>query len=63
MATFQLDISTLSGENLNYVDTIFVERGRSIQVEWSQGGANQDMQLHGFAVRAVPAEAASVEPS
>lgn len=63
MANFTLDTSTLSGENLNYVESIISERGRSIQLEWSQGGSNQDIRLHGFAVRAVPGESASVQPS
>jgi hypothetical protein len=63
MATFTLDVSTLSGENLNYAENILYERGRSIQLEWTQSGANQDMRLHGFAVRSVAAEGASVEPS
>ena len=63
MALFKLDTSTLSGGNLNYAETPLSERGRSIQIEWSQGGSNQDLRVHGYAVRIVPAERVTMEPS
>lgn len=56
MAVFVLDVSTLSGENLNYVETPFQEKGYSLTLEWVQAGANQDIRVVGHAVRAVGAE-------
>lgn len=55
--------ATFGGNNLNYVESIINERGRSIQIEWTQPGANQDIRLHGWAVRAATAERTSMEPS
>lgn len=63
MGQFVLDTSVLSGENLNYVDSIIEERGRAIQIEWVQSGADQDIKLHGFAIRVAPAEPVSMEQS
>lgn len=60
---FILDVSTLSGLNLNYIDTPLQERGTSIQMEWSQSGNDRDMQLLGYAVRGVPAESMRQESS
>ena len=63
MADFILDVSTLSDDSLNYVEAIIEDRGRSIQIGVSQPGANQDMRIHGYGVRVVPAEQTSREPS
>lgn len=63
MSTFHLDSSRLSGTNLNYVETPIEDRGRSIQIEWVQAGANQDIQILGYAVRGVPGETMAQEPS
>lgn len=56
MGTFTLDISTLSGVNVTYAETPLQERGQTIQMEWVQAGSNQDIRLHGYAVRGVPGE-------
>lgn len=61
MATFRLDISTLSGTNVTYAETPLQERGQTIQCEWVQAGANQNMILHGYAVRGVPGEVMEVD--
>lgn len=53
---FILDISTLAGSIVNYIETPFQEVGQTVQVEWVQAGASQDIRLHGYAVRGVPAE-------
>jgi hypothetical protein len=49
--TFILGSSQLGGSGFAYTETTFEDRGRSIVVEWSQSGANQDMELYGFAIR------------
>ena len=56
MGTFTLDVSTLSGVNVTYVETPFQDVGQTVQVEWVQDGADQDLRLHGYAVRGVPGE-------
>ena len=61
MAVFTLDVSTLSGVNVTYIETPLQERGQTIQAEWVQAGANQDIRLHGFAVRGVPGEMMEVD--
>lgn len=61
MAVFRLDVSTLSGINVTYAETPLQERGQTIQVEWVQAGVNQDLRLHGYAVRAVPGEVMEVD--
>jgi hypothetical protein len=63
MSQFILDTSRLSGGNLNYVETIIEDRGRGIQLEWVQAGSNQDIQILGYAVRAIPGETVAQEPS
>lgn len=32
------------------------DRGRSLIIDWSQGGLNEDMEIFGFSVRFFPAE-------
>jgi len=49
MGVFTLDVSTLSGTNVTYQETPLQERGQTIQMEWVQSGANQDIRLHGYA--------------
>lgn len=61
MGVFTLDVSTLSGVNVTYQETPLQERGQTIQVEWVQAGANQDIRLHGYAVRGVPGEIMEVD--
>ena len=54
--TFILDTSVLGGSDFNYAETIIEDRGRSIIVDWSQGGLDEDMEIFGFSVRFFPAE-------
>jgi hypothetical protein len=46
-----------------FAETDLVERGRAIQIEYIQNGARQDMDIYGYAVRAVPADPAALEAS
>ena len=54
--TFILDTSRLGGSDFNYVETIIEDRGRSIILDWSQTGVDQDMEIYGYSVRFYPAE-------
>ncbi len=54
--TFVLDVSQLGGSGFAFSESIFEDRGRSIVIEWSQSGANQDLEIYGFAVRFAPGE-------
>lgn len=46
-----------------YIETIIEDRGRGIQLDWQLGGANQDMEILGYAVRLVPTEGHSMDQS
>lgn len=61
--TFILDTSRLGGSEFNYVETIIEDRGRSIILDWSQSGLNQDLEIYGYSIRFYPAEEESREPS
>jgi len=61
--SFVLDTDTLGGVTYDYGETPVDGRGRSIQITWSQGGVNQDMEIYGYAVRAAVAESMSMEGS
>ena len=63
MASFTLDTSVLSGTDLQYVEAILNERGRSISIDWTQSGSNQNIEVHGYALRVVPTEQVAMEPS
>ena len=54
--TFILDTSRLGGSDFNYTETIIEDRGRSIIVDWSQSGLDQDMEIYGYSIRFYPAE-------
>ena len=54
---FVLDTDILGGSDFNFVEAPFGDRGRSIMIEWSQGGSDQDMELFGYSIRYFPAEA------
>lgn len=58
---FILNTSILSGVTFSSVDAIIAERGRYIQIEWAQDGANQDMEIYGYAIRVVPGEGMAQE--
>ena len=51
MGTFILDTSTLGGTGFTFAENTIIDRGRSIQIQWSQGGADEDMELFGYSVR------------
>lgn len=54
----------LSDTTINYVETpLEGDRSRSIQLEWSQDQAAQDMHILGYAIRHKPAETAARESS
>lgn len=57
--TFVLDTSTLGGGGYGKAVTPCVGIGRSIQITWSQGGNNQDMEIVGYAVEYTVAETAT----
>ena len=67
LGTFTLGSSTLGvlggGSPFQYAESIINDRGRSIQVQWSQSGANQDMEIYGHAIRFAPAEGHAMESS
>lgn len=46
-----------------YVESPIEDRGRSIQLQWSQGGSSQDFRPLGYAVRYTPTETHALEPS
>ena len=54
--TFLLDTDILGGSDFNYVETIIEDRGRSIIIDWSQSGLNEDMEIFGYSIRYFPAE-------
>ena len=60
---FILDTDVLGGSDFNYAETIIEDRGRSIMVQWSQGGAGEDMELYGYSIRFYPGEQQAKEVS
>ena len=57
--TFTLDSTTLGvlgGNQSNYAETIIGDRGRSLILDWSQSGLDQDFELFGYSVRFYPSE-------
>ena len=48
---------------LFFTETPIGDRGRSIQLEYVNSAANTDLQIYGYAIRAVPAEAIAMEAS
>ena len=61
--TFIMDTSVLGGSDFNYVETIIEDRGRSIILDWSQAGLNEDFEIFGYSVRFYPAEEEAKEQS
>jgi hypothetical protein len=59
LASFKLDdpvLGVLGGTQTSYSENTMGDRGRSIQIDWSQAGLDQDVELYGFSVRFAPAE-------
>ena len=54
--SFVLDTDVLGGSDFNYAENTIEDRGRSITIDWSQSGADQDMELFGYSVRFYPSE-------
>lgn len=54
--TFILDTSRLGGSEFNYVETIIEDRGRSIILDYSQSGLDEDMEIYGYSIRFYPGE-------
>ena len=59
--TFVLDSSVLGGAGIAILETPIEERGRTTQIQWLQGGLDQDMELFGYSIRYAPAETDSAE--
>jgi len=53
----------LGGSDFNYAETIIEDRGRSIILDWSVSGLNQDMEIFGYSIRFFPAEEEPKEQS
>ena len=58
---FVLDVSTLGSLLVSLTDIPIEDRGRSIQLDWTQSGLDQDMELFGYSIRFAPAEKHAVE--
>jgi len=61
--TFVLDTDILGGSDFNYAETIIEDRGRSIILDWSVSGLNQDMEIFGYSIRFYPGEEEPKEQS
>ena len=62
--TFVIGSSVISsGSEAAYIETPIGDRGRNIQLEWSLGGANQNLELYGYAIRYEPGESTAMERS
>jgi hypothetical protein len=56
--------AVFGGNNgLFFTETPISDRGRSIQLEYVNSSATTDLQIYGYAIRAVPAEAIAMEAS
>lgn len=57
LGTFIMGTDTLAGADFNFYETPDIQdRGRSIYLEWSQSGLEQDMELFGYSIRYREAE-------
>ena len=63
MDVFVLDTDRLGGLELTYVETPFLERGRSVELTYNLNGAGQDAEIYGHAIRYTPAERDPLEGS
>jgi hypothetical protein len=60
--TFILNQSRLGASiGIAMQETPIEERGRTIQITWTQDGLDQDLELFGYSVRYFPAEGDSKE--
>lgn len=56
-------VNSFATADFAYIESIVEDRGRGIQLDWQLGGANQDMEIFGYAIRAVPTEGHSMDQS
>ena len=54
MADFTLDTSILGSGDIEVTDTLTPGRGTAVQLEYSQGGANRDLELSGYTIWVTP---------
>jgi hypothetical protein len=60
--TFILNQSPLGASiGIAIEETPIEERGRTIQIAWTQEGLDQDLELFGYSIRYFPAEGDSKE--
>ena len=60
--TFVMNTSLIArSSQTTIVPTVIGERGRGIQLEWTQSGVNQDFELYGYAIVYQPGEPLSFE--
>ena len=63
-STFVIGTSLIgSGLETSYIETPIEDRGRGIQLEWSLGGTNQNLELYGYGIRYTPTEPTAMERS
>ena len=61
-STFIIGTSLIGSESgTTIVPTPIGDRGRAIQLAWSQGGVDQDFELYGYALAYAPGESLSFE--
>ena len=56
LGEFILGTDKLGSNDLTYFETPFEEKARSIQLTYSLGGTNRDMEIYGYGIRYEPAE-------
>jgi hypothetical protein len=56
-----LDSSVLGGSGFIYAENTLIDRGRSIIVQWSQGGYDEDIELFGYSIRFAEGETEAQE--
>lgn len=61
MGQFILDTSILGGSGFAYDEETIEDRGRSIIINWSNSGNDEDMELFGYSVRFTPGETEAQE--
>ena len=56
IVAFVLNTDVLGGQDFNFTENTIEDRGRSISIDWTQSGANQDLELYGYSIRFFPSE-------
>ena len=60
-STFIVDNSVLGGAIALEHEQNITDMGRDIQLTWTQSGVGQDIEIYGYAIRAMPSEALPME--